>query len=214
MNFAETAFKICEIIGTVAFAISGAMVATDKGTDIFGVVFMAVITAFGGGMIRDVLLGRFPAAVFKSAPYVILSIAVAICIFICAYIFKEKYRKNEPFIERITNVFDAIGLGAFAVTGVRVALDSGFGGAFLSITMGMITAIGGGLIRDLMLMEIPFVFKKRIYALAAIAGAAIYYVMYLYDVNVFVSIAVGIFATFAVRMLATVFKWQLPKISQ
>lgn len=82
-------------------------------------------------------------------------------IFICAYIFKEKYRKNEPFIERITNVFDAIGLGAFAVTGVRVALDSGFGGAFLSITMGMITAIGGGLIRDLMLMETRSFLKRE-----------------------------------------------------
>lgn len=211
MDYAEMGFKICEVVGTVAFAVSGAMVAIDKKADLFGVLFIAVITTFGGGMTRDVLIGLTPPTVFSSAPYVLLAMGSALAVFIIAGILKDNYIRNELKIENINNIFDAIGLGAFAVMGARSAIHAGYNGTFLIITMGMITAIGGGLLRDMMLREIPFVLKKRIYALAAIFGAAVYLMLYRLNVDDSICIAAGVAAVFMLRILATIFKWKLPK---
>lgn len=107
-------FSVCEAVGTAAFAVSGAMVAVDKGTDIFGVLLMAVFTALGGGTLRDMLIGYFPPRMFTNFHYVLLACLCAIIVFAIARTFKERYVARERMIEQINNVFDAIGLGVFA----------------------------------------------------------------------------------------------------
>ena len=151
-------FSICEAVGTAAFAVSGAMVAVDKGTDIFGVLLMAVFTALGGGTLRDMLIGYF------------------------------------------------------AVSGARIGMEAGFAdNMFLTTFLGTTTAIGGGMIRDVLLREMPFVLKKRVYAVAAILGALGYALLLRVGLGEVAAYGLGMLITTAVRMLATVFKWNLPK---
>lgn len=212
MGYTDLVVYICEFAGTVAFAVSGAMVAIDKRVDLFGVLFLGMLTALGGGCLRDVLLGRFPPAMFSNYKYVAVSLAVALIVFIFARLLADRYRLNEGVIDQINNVFDALGLGIFAVVGVEVAISAGYGSnGFLAVFMGMTTAIGGGVLRDLLLREIPFVLKKRIYAIAAICGALAYYIGWRLGVSEALSTLAGVGITFVLRLLATIFKWNLPK---
>lgn len=212
MNDFNAIFQLCEAIGTAAFAVSGAMVAIDKGTDIFGVLLMAVFTALGGGTLRDVLIGHFPPRMFTNFHYVLLSCICAVTVFIIARIFKERYIERERLIEQVNNVFDAIGLGIFAVSGARIGMEAGFAdNIFLTTFLGTTTAIGGGMLRDVLLQEMPFVLKKRVYAVAAIVGALGYALLMRMGMNSVMAYALGMMATTAVRILATVFKWNLPK---
>jgi len=171
-------FLLGEWIGTAAFAVSGAMVAIDKRTDVFGVLLLAVFTALGGGTVRDILIGHFPPRMFSNGQYVLLAIFCALIVFILARIFKERYVAKEQEIERINVIFDAIGLGVFAVSGASIGMEAGFGdNLLLIVSLGTITGIGGGMLRDVLLGEIPFVLKKHIYAVAAIAGALTFYLL-------------------------------------
>lgn len=212
MNDFNAIFRFCEALGTAAFAVSGAMVAIDKGTDIFGVLLMAVFTALGGGTLRDVLIGHFPPRMFTNFHYVLLSCICAVTVFIIARIFKERYIERERLIEQVNNVFDAIGLGIFAVSGARIGMEAGFAdNIFLTTFLGTTTAIGGGMLRDVLLQEMPFVLKKRVYAVAAIVGALGYALLMRMGMNSVMAYALGMMATIAVRILATVFRWNLPK---
>ena len=212
MNDFNAIFQLCEAIGTAAFAVSGAMVAIDKGTDIFGVLLMAVFTALGGGTLRDVLIGHFPPRMFTNFHYVLLACICALAVFIIARIFKERYIERERLIEQVNNVFDAIGLGIFAVSGARIGMEAGFAdNIFLTTFLGTTTAIGGGMLRDVLLQEMPFVLKRRVYAVAAIVGALGYALLMRMGMNSVMAYALGMMATIAVRILATVFRWNLPK---
>lgn len=205
-------FQIGEWIGTAAFAVSGAMIAIDTGTDIFGVMVLAVVTALGGGTLRDVFIGHFPPRMFSSSNYVALACACALTVFVLARIYKERYLAREKLVEQINNVFDAIGLGVFAVSGARIGVESGFGGnTFLVTFLGMITAVGGGMLRDILIKEIPFVLKKRIYAVAAIAGALCYALMVEHGISTVWAYSAGWAVTAVLRLLATVFRWDLPR---
>ena len=207
-----TFLLVCEWLGTAAFAVSGAMVAVDKGMDLFGVVFLAMITALGGGTLRDVLIGYFPPRMFTNFQYLALAVVCALVVFTIADIFKDRYVKSEQIIERVNNVFDAIGLGVFAVSGARIGMEAGFmDNAFLVTFLGMTTAVGGGMIRDVLLQEIPFVLNKRIYAVAAIAGALTYWVVEVIFVNPVLAYTLGWLVTVTLRMLATIYKWNLPR---
>lgn len=204
-------FTVLELIGVVAFAVSGAMVSVKKNMDIFGVTFLGLITAFGGGILRDTLIGKVPPAFFTNYWMVLAGFAAALIVFWVARILKERYFSREEPIEHINNVFDALGLGAFAVTGAQVTMEAGFEKQWLLVLlMGLLTAIGGGLLRDLMLREIPFVLNKRIYAIAALAGTTLYYVLHLVDVPEWISASGAILLTFLMRLLATHYKWNLP----
>ena len=212
MNDFNAIFQFCEALCTAAFAVSGAMVAIDKGTDIFGVLLMAVFTALGGGTLRDVLIGHFLPRMFTNFHYVLLSCICALAVFIIARIFKERYIERERLIEQVNNVFDAIGLGIFAVSGARIGMEAGFAdNIFLTTFLGTTTAIGGGMLRDVLLQEMPFVLKKRVYAVAAIVGALGYALLLRMGMNGVMAYALGMMATIAVRILATVFRWNLPK---
>lgn len=205
-------FLIGEWIGTAAFAISGAMVAIDKKTDVFGVMLLAVFTALGGGTVRDILIGHFPPRMFMSGHYVLMAIICALIVFVIARIFKERYVGMEKEIEHINVIFDAIGLGVFAVSGASIGMEAGFGdNLLLVVSLGTVTGIGGGMLRDVLLGEIPFVLKKHIYAVAAIAGALMFYLLTHAGMSQTVSYGAGWLATFVLRMLAMHYKWNLPR---
>ena len=205
-------FLLGEWIGTAAFAVSGAMVAIEKKTDIFGVMLLAVFTALGGGTIRDVLIGHFPPRMFSNGQYVLLAMFCALAVFVIARIFKEKYIRMEHGIEHINVIFDAIGLGVFAVSGANIGMEAGFGdNLLLIVSLGTVTGIGGGMLRDVLLQEIPFVLKKHVYAVAAIAGALTFFLLTNAGMSKTISYGAGWCATFALRMLAMHYKWNLPR---
>ncbi len=213
MEIEELIYFIVEIVGTVAFAVSGAMVAIDKKADIFGVLVLSSITALGGGAIRDILIGNLPPRMFSDYRYVLAAVIISTIVFVVAYIFRDKYQQSEKAVDSVNNFFDAVGLGIFTVTGVQVAIESGFKmNGVLAICLGVITGIGGGVLRDVMLREIPFVLKKRIYALASIAGAIVYYNLYLVNFERTRAIVISVIVTFSIRVLATIFKLDLPKV--
>lgn len=205
--------KILEIIGTIAFSVSGALVATGARLDIFGVVFVGCITAVGGGIIRDVLLGIDPPAIFNNFTIILIAMITCIVVFIIAYINRKEFNDFKMKIEHINNFFDAIGLAAFTVIGAEVGYINGFShNCFIIIAIGMITGVGGGIFRDILTDTTPYVFKKHIYALASIFGSLLYFILRKHFDNVsFVSV-LAMFSVIIIRMLATKFCWSLPKI--
>ncbi len=201
-----------ELVGTVSFAVSGATVAIAKKTDLFGVVFLGSITALGGGITRDILLGHFPPRAFTNALYVSVAAISSVAVFVLVRVFKDKYVVHEQVFEHINNVFDALGLGIFTVTGINAALSSSTqSNAFFAIFLGVTTGVGGGVLRDLLSGSVPSVLKKHIYALASIAGGCVYYILVASGVYQTIAAAVCVLIVFVIRILATVFKWNLPK---
>ena len=217
----QTIVNIFEIIGIVSFSAAGAMIAIDKEMDIFGVVLSAIITCFGGGMLRDVLAGAaigldrpwFFSGTSEANLYIIISVATAIAVFFVALAFKRAYVKEERLVRSVNNILDAIGIGVFSAIGTASYVSAG---PFVAITMGMISSIGGGLVRDVILNEIPFVLRKYVYAIPTILGSAAYYVV---AVHIFpneeyakmVATVTCLVIIFVIRMLATYFKWNMPK---
>lgn len=204
-------FFFVEAIGTIAFASSGAMVAIKKQLDLLGVVVLGVTTAVGGGMLRDIIIGNVPPALFKDPVYVMLAFATVLLLFAVV-------RVNRKFInsssietyEKVMNIFDAIGLGAFTVVGIDTAVLSGYGDYdFLVIFLGVITGVGGGILRDIMAGQTPYVLRKHIYACASIAGALLY--AGLMDIiNGNLAMLTGACTVILIRLLATHFCWNLP----
>lgn len=205
--------KAMEILGTVAFALSGSLVAISSGLDVFGVTFLACITAFGGGIVRDIILGINPPAIFFDLAILSVAMLVAIITFTVAYLFKQKFVTFKARIEVINNIFDAIGLAAFVVIGSETACINGFlSNGFIVVFSGMITGVGGGIFRDVLIDTTPYIFKKHIYAVAAIIGGIVYFVLRKYTQNIELSSLSSMALIFAIRMLATKYRWSLPKI--
>ena len=187
---------IIEIIGTVAFASSGAMVGIRKKMDVLGVIVMAVMTAVGGGIIRDLVLGIHPPNTFKNPIYVEYSVLTAVILF---------------YYEKIMILLDAIGLGAFTVIGVETAYEIGFvHHRFLLLFVGVITGVGGGMIRDMMAQQIPFILVKQIYACASLIGAGV--CIWLMPYHKSASMILGAVVVVIIRILAATYRWDLPKI--
>lgn len=204
---------ITEIIGIIAFAISGAIVGIKKHFDLFGIIVLGVITAVGGGALRDITLGIIPPTMFKNPIYVVVAFMTSCVTFGAAAIVRAKFNKNKQFFVEVVNFFDAIGLGVFAVTGTNTAIVHGFEhNAFLAIFVGVITGIGGGMVRDVLAGKVPFVLFKDIYASAAIVGAGIYYFMYTNHYNPILSVVLAIVITIVIRMLASYYHLGLPKL--
>ena len=155
--------SIVELIGTVAFAVSGALMAIEKELDYYGIAFFAIITAVGGGIIRDMLINENLPAALENPLYVIISIAAAAGVILF-------YRKIKLYTN-ILMIFDAVGLAAFTAIGAEVAIKNNLDMPFVIITLALLTGTGGGILRDVFAKEIPFVFRKEIYAMASIIGA-------------------------------------------
>lgn len=211
MNWMEYMESLTEILGTVAFSVSGAMTAIGKKMDILGVVVLGVVTAVGGGIIRDLLLGITPPAAFQDPVYVAWATVTALLSFVLArYSWSEK---NRHWFEVFLNFVDSLGLGLFAVIGVRTAIECGYGeNGFLSVFVGVLTGVGGGMLRDTMAGEVPKIFRKRIYALAALAGAMVYYYAAERFVNEAGTLWLAASLVVVIRLLAAHFEWDLPRV--
>lgn len=207
-----TVFFIIEMIGTVAFACSGAMVAVKKQLDMLGVIVLGVTTAVGGGMIRDILIGIHPPTLFVDPVYVMVAFATVVVLF---FVVKSRRMPIEALetltYERVMNLLDAVGLGAFTVVGIDTAIEAGYGDyRFLMVFLGVITGVGGGILRDIMAGQTPAVLKKHVYACASIAGA-ICYVLLLDAFGTDISMIVSAVLVVVIRVLARHYKWNLPR---
>lgn len=210
----DKVFFIFEIIGTVAFAITGVITAIEKKLDIFGAVVLGTVTAVGGGMVRDILLGYLPPAAFRHPVYTVTAIATSLAVFIIAYFFGKRIKLHFNVYSQIINVFDAIGLAVFTVACINSAAACGFGeNSFLSIFVGMMTGVGGGVMRDMMAGGVPTILRKKVYALAAGIGALIYQLLVEHNTcPQGLAILAGAGSIIVIRLSATVFKWNLPTL--
>ena len=212
MSISGTLFFIAEIIGTIAFALSGTMVGLKYKLDIFGVLLLAVTTALGGGMVRDLLIGRIPPVMFRDYRYLLTAVGVSLAVFLVARFARKRYAQFEEKLSFFNNIFDSIGLGAFVVVGIQAGIGAGYGdnGFFLAF-LGVLTCIGGGILRDLFVARMPGVLHKHVYALPCILGACLYLLLTRMQVNDLISIPVVMAFVFVFRMLAAKYHWNLPK---
>lgn len=207
----EKAMFILELIGAAAFAVAGAMEALEKRADIFGVIFLAVTTALGGGVIRDILLGQLPPRMFVSYPYLLVALLAALAVFADAYVRRERYIRHKEKLDAVNNIFDAVGLAVFTVSGMNVAMSVS-DNTLLILILGMATGVGGGMLRDVMTNTMPKVLRKRVYAVASLVGGLVYYVLHILGVDDILSASVGMVIIFLLRVLATFYKWNLPSV--
>ena len=165
----ENLLLIFELIGTVAFAASGAMVGISKKMDIFGITVLGIVTSVGGGIIRDLVLGNTPPATFHNPIYALVAIFISIVLFIPAarrFLFKKQSAYDKAML-----IMDSLGLGIFTAVGIETAYLAGHRSIFLLIFVGMITGIGGGVMRDVLSGNTPYIFVKHFYASASLIGA-------------------------------------------
>ena len=202
-------FFLIEAVGTIAFASSGAMVAIRQNLDLLGIIVLGVTTAVGGGMMRDILLGIVPPSLFTNPVYTIMAFVTVLILF-------TVIRMNQHFLEgdciityeKLMNIFDAIGLAAFTVTGIDTAVMAGYGNYhFLSV----LTGVGGGLLRDIMARQTPYILKKHVYACASIAGGMCYSFLLSSPVNNDAAMIISAVLVVAIRLLATHYCWNLPR---
>ena len=200
-----------EAVGTIAFASSGAMVAIKKQLDLLGVIVLGVTTAVGGGMLRDIIIGNVPPNLFKDPVYVLLAFITVMILFVIVRCNQKILASRSiEMYEKVMNIFDAVGLGAFTVVGIDTAVLAGYGRyRFLIMFLGVITGVGGGLLRDIMAGETPYILKKHVYACASITGAVLY--AYLQDyMNNDAAMLIGAGSVILIRILATRYCWDLP----
>ena len=207
----DTILNIVEYIGVISFAISGTVIAINKKTDAVGALFFALLTCFGGGMIRDIALGEVPQILSVTHNYYL----ALTCIIVSGICFALAFiPKTANFITKHSHDFaveftDAIGLSVFCIFGIDVAIDMGHTNPILLIFCGCITGVGGGILRDICSAEIPFIFRKHIYLIPTLCGSIFYTLTYKHIHHLSsLLIAIGIIVTF--RVLAIIFKWNLP----
>ena len=203
---------VLEMIGTVAFALSGAMVAIQKRLDLLGILVLGITTAVGGGMIRDLIIGVHPPMIFVKPVYVVVS---AIFILILFLIIKVNHSSpkflESALYETLFNLMDAIGLGVFTVVGVNSVMNNDMNHMlFLKIFLGVITGVGGGLIRDMMANETPGILRKHVYACASIVGAVCYIILYDW-LRSGTAMVLSVILVVVIRVLAKHYEWNLPK---
>ena len=208
-----TLLFLFDLIGTIAFAISGAFVAIRKGMDIFGVNVLAVTTACGGGLMRDLIIGSIPPQMFRNPFFVGVAVIVANIVFLLMYLHRHMPRRVASFYDRLLFWFDTLGLAAFMVDGVMAGIALGYGdNEFLICFLGFLTAVGGGALRDVLAGQMPDIFRKHIYAVAAIAGAVVMVVLMRLQVSQRIAMVAGFLLVLTLRFLAARFLWNLPRV--
>lgn len=204
---------VLNLIGTVAFAISGCIVGIRKKMDLLGCTILGISTAVGGGIIRDIVLGRVPPSAFVNPLSAEIAAAVSVLLFGVIYFFNDGYEKiNSKTFQNILAVADTLGLAAFTIIGVQSAENLGEQrNAFFTVFLATITGVGGGMIRDVLANEKPYVLYKHIYAVACIVGALI--TILLWDLTgELIAVSVGMVSICLLRYLSARFEWNLPKI--
>ncbi|MCM4158177.1 trimeric intracellular cation channel family protein [Gramella sp. AN32] len=194
-------FEIFDVLGTVAFAISGALAAMNRRLDLFGIFIIAFVTAIGGGTLRDILIGNTPVIWMKNLEYIyIISFTTLLAI-----IFRNKinYLKKSLFL------FDTIGLGVFTITGVETGIQNDLA-PIISVALGAMTGTFGGVIRDILCNEIPVIFRKEIYATACLIGAYAYIVLYNIGLDQDLIYLITSLIVISIRLLVVKYKISLP----
>jgi uncharacterized membrane protein YeiH len=194
-------FNTLNLLGTVAFAISGALVAMNKKLDLFGIFIIAFVTAVGGGTLRDILIGRSPVGWMSEPIYVYaILIAVVLAIFL---------RKKLKYLSKSLFLFDTIGLGTFTILGTEIGVQLNFN-PIISIALGVMTASFGGVIRDILCNQIPIIFRKEIYATAAIAGAITFIILNGLEINSTVNYISTTSIVIIIRLIVVKFHLSFP----
>lgn len=220
-------FISLQLLGIVASAISGVMVASERHLDLFGALVLGCVTAVGGGIIRDLLLGITPPQMFRDPTFILLALGVSMVTVLILYYHKLKYLSrtgkdhvNEaepglpPVYDFILNTVDSLGLAVFAISGVQTVFNCGYEHSFfLSMFIGLVTAVGGGVLRDILAGKTPVILRKRIYALAALAGCLLYYICFnTAGLGVITASVISIIFMVMIRHLSYIFKWDMPSL--
>ena len=215
MDYQQLITFMMEMVGTVAFAASGAMVAVDRAMDIFGVIVLGVTTAVGGGAVRDVILGIVPPVMFQHPVYTIVAMITSCIVFTILYLKKELLQgHNRETYDKVMLVMDSIGLGIFTVVGVNTGISHGYMEyTFLLVFLGTVTGVGGGLLRDVMAGVPPYILVRHIYACASIVGAIVCVILYRHSGAVAAMVGASAVVVL-IRYLAAHYRWNLPKLTR
>ena len=193
---------ILDLFGTVAFAVTGAFKAIEHKSDIVGIIILATITGVAGGVLRDVVFGRIPPLAIVNPLYLVITVATGVAIFFLYHTLKKHW---NLFLK-----FDAIGLGVFTIIGATFAYNL-FGLNFLAMAFaGVLTAVGGGILRDVFVNELPIVFVKELYASASFIGVVVFFALLTAGTDLNLAAIPSIVAVTALRLLAMKHNWNLP----
>ncbi|RXP52313.1 trimeric intracellular cation channel family protein [Lutibacter sp. HS1-25] len=196
-----TLFHVLDILGVLAFAISGSLVAMRKKLDPFGVFIIAFATSVGGGTLRDVLIGAQPVFWMKNIEYIFLIIG--------AYIFSIFFRKKLKYLNKSLLLFDTIGLGLYTIMGTEIGLIANFH-PIIIISIATMSAAFGGVIRDILCNEIPIIFRKEIYATASVFGSMVFLTLHHFNFNINVIYISTSLIVISIRLIAVIFHLSLP----
>ena len=201
---------VLELAGTVAFAASGALTAMKKKMDLLGILVLAVITAVGGGILRDLILGVTPPLAFRNPRNVLVAVGTALLLFLP--FLRHRLMHNQRRFDAAMLLLDSLGLGVFTVMGIWNALQfDPDRSTFLLVLVGVLTGVGGGVVRDVLAGDTPYIFVKHIYACASLAGAVS--MMALRGVlPIYASMLLSAVLVFVIRLLSAHFRWNLPRV--
>jgi len=198
-------FHLLDLLGTASFAVSGALMAMNKKMDPFGVFIIAFVTAVGGGTLRDILIDRSPVTWMSDLTYIyviFLSVIIAVL-----------FRNKMGYLSKSLFLFDTIGLGIFTIIGTEIGIQNDFH-PIISVSLGMMTATFGGVIRDTLLNDIPVIFHKEIYATPCIIGAMTFLLLNYSHIPANLNYIITIAIVITIRLIAVIFKLQLPPFKE
>ncbi len=203
---------VLELIGTVAFAASGALTAMKKHMDLLGIIVLGVVTAIGGGIVRDLILGATPPFAFRDPLCAFVAIATSLLLFIPQL--RRPLMRNQKIFDLAMLFMDSLGLGIFTVMGIWIAMDlSPDRSRFLLTFVGVITGVGGGVIRDMLAGQTPYIFVKHIYACASMVGAIV--CAFLWKLlPEYAVMLLGVAIILIIRLLSAHFRWNLPRVNR
>jgi uncharacterized membrane protein YeiH len=194
--------QVLDLFGTMAFAVTGAFKAIEHKSDIVGIIILATMTGVAGGVLRDVVFGRIPPLAIVNPLYVVITVATAVAMF---FLYRSLKKHWNLFLK-----FDAIGLGVFTIIGATFAYNI-FGLNFLAMAFaGVLTAVGGGILRDVFVNEMPIVFVKELYASASFIGVVIFFGLLAAGIDLNIATIPSIIAATSLRLLAVKYNWNLP----
>lgn len=206
----ELLWLIFDLVGTIAFAVSGTLVGIGRRMDIFGMLVLALATAIGGGIVRDLIVGNIPPNSLRTGVYVTIVIAVTFIIFL-VYRLRRNHYIGTRWVRQMYLAADTLGLASFTVTGAGIGMYNYPDMPVLSVILGLLTAVGGGVIRDVLAQRVPSVLREEVYALPAIIGGIVYCMFYYAGQWQMASYS-SFLIVVIIRTLAIRYNWSLPRI--
>lgn len=204
----DTMILAMELVGVLSFAASGAMTGLRKGMDLFGVCILGLTTAVGGGVLRDVILGSTPPATFQNPIYATAAVLTSLVLFLPRV--RRLLNRSQHLYDVTMLVMDTLGLGIFTVMGVQIAYTRVEDPTvFLLVFVGVVTGVGGGVLRDMMAGDTPYIFVKHVYASASLAGALVCVLFWLPGLEVY-AMGAGAVTVIVIRVLSAYYRWNLP----